>query len=176
MAVSRLAPSQLTSVVFYYLALTGYVQGQLPLGNYHSFGEHLVLIFYKRISLILQFWRGNEVGGEINSSNINYKSRVAENGNRQASPTIGTADGNSEWDTPSSNKENEPTFTHVPVLQIAVEYNVSSQLYSSLISLAKDIHSNPDPDQKETVNTPCLHCNHIFSYSFCIPIVFCLKS
>ena len=165
-------------MVFYYLALTGYVQGKLPLGNYYSFKEYLVLVFCKQITLILQFWRGSQVGDTINSSDINYKSdiRVAESDNWHASRTTGATDGNSEWDTLSSNQENEPHFTRVPVLQIAVEYNVSSHLYSSLISLAKDIHSNPDPDQIETVNTYCLYCNHIFSYSFCIPIVFYLKS
>ncbi len=102
----------------------------------------------------------------INSYSIIDKSniRVAESDKRHASHTIGAADGNSEWDTLSSNQENEPPFTCVPVLQIAVEYNVSSYLYSSLISLAKDIHLNPDPDQKETVNKSVLHRNHVFIF------------
>ena len=147
-------------MVFYYLPLNGYVQGKLPLGNYNSFGS------CKRISLILQFWRGSQVGEEIDSSRINYKSdiRVAESYNRHTSHTIGAADGNSELDTLSPNQENEPPFTCVPVLQIAVEYNVSSYLYSSLISLAKDIHSNPAADQKETVNIFALYCNHVFIF------------
>ncbi len=106
--------------------------------------------------MIFQFCR---VGDEIDSSSINDESdiRVAESDNWHASHIIGAADGNSELDTLSSNEENEPPFTHVPVLQIAVEYNVSSYLYSSLISLAKNIHSNPTADQKETVNIFALY-------------------
>ncbi len=117
---------------------------------YYSFGEYLVLIFCKKTSLTLQFWRDSQVDEESD--------------NWKASHMIGATDGNSDWDTISYNQEKEPPFTPVPVLQIAVECNVSSYLYSSLISLAKDIHSNPAADQKEMVNTSVLYCNHVLIF------------